>query len=180
MNLANRISLIRILLVPWIVASLVYYHPTREILRWIALLLFFLGIVSDALDGHIARAHNQESQLGVFLDPIADKCLILGTLISLSAINGLPSWMRIPAWLNLIVISREVILLVGAVVIFAIKNRWTVRPSRLGKWTTAVQMLIVVWVLLGLPMHGPLFVLAALLTVASGLTYIRAGLRVLA
>ena len=179
MNLANKISIFRILLVPGIVASLVYYHPARDGLRFLTLFLFALGIVSDAVDGYIARVHHQRSQLGTLLDPIADKCLILGTLISLSAIHGLPPWMRVPAWFNLIVISRDVLLLAGAAVMFVITTRWTVQPSRLGKWTTAMQMLVVLGVLLGLPMRDGLLAVAATFTVASGIHYIRVGIRVL-
>jgi CDP-diacylglycerol--glycerol-3-phosphate 3-phosphatidyltransferase len=179
MNLANKISIFRILLVPGIVASLVYYHPSRDALRFLTLGLFFIGIASDAIDGFIARSQKQQSQLGTLLDPIADKFLILGTLISLSAIHGLPEWMRIPAWFNLIVISRDVLLLSGAVVLFVITARWAVRPSQLGKWTTAMQMVVVMTVLLGLPMREPLVLLTALLTVASGLHYVRAGIRAL-
>lgn len=179
MSLANKISIFRILLVPGIVASLVYYHPSRDALRFLTLFLFSIGIISDAVDGFIARSQNQESQLGTLLDPIADKCLILGTLISLSAIHGLPPWMRIPAWFNLIVISRDAILLAGAVVMFVMTNRWSIQPSRLGKWTTAMQMAVVMAVLLGLPIRGPLLAVAAALTIASGMHYIRVGVRVL-
>ena len=179
MNLANKISIGRILLVPAIVASLVYYHPARDALRFVTLWLFLLAIASDAVDGLIARSQRQESPLGTLLDPIADKCLILGTLISLSAIHGLPEWMRVPAWFNLIVISRDVILLAGAAVLFLMKGRWTVQPSRLGKWTTALQMAVVLAVLLRLQIREPLLVSAAGLTILSGLNYVRRGVQLL-
>jgi len=179
MSLANKISILRILLVPGIVASLVYYAPGRDALRFVTLGLFLLGIATDAIDGFIARSQQQQSQLGTLLDPIADKFLILGTLISLSAIQGLPDWMRIPAWFNLVVISRDVLLIAGAVVTFIMVGRWTVRPSWLGKWTTAMQMGVVMWVLLGVPMREPLLVATAVLTACSGVGYIREGIRVL-
>jgi len=179
MSLANKISIFRILLVPCVVASLVYYAPGRDSLRFVTLGLFLLGIASDAIDGYIARSQQQQSQLGTLLDPIADKFLILGTLISLSVIQGLPEWMRIPAWFNLVVISRDVLLIAGAVVTFIMVGRWTVRPSWLGKWTTAMQMLVVVWVLLGMPMRDPMLIGAAALTVCSGIGYVREGVRVL-
>lgn len=179
MSLANKISIFRILLVPGIVASLVYYHPEREWLRLLALGLFLIGVVSDALDGFLARLHRQQTELGTLLDPIADKCLILATLISCSVIRGLPSALRIPAWFNLVVISRDVLLVVGSMVLFAIKGRWDVRPSRLGKWTTFMQMLVIPTVLLGLPFKLPLIIAAACLTVLSGIVYVRLGIRVL-
>ena len=179
MSLANKISILRILLVPGIVASLVYYHPDRDGLRFLTLGLFTVGMVSDALDGFLARAHGQQSQLGTLLDPIADKLLILSTLISCSVIRGLPAGMRIPAWFNLIVISRDVLLVTGTIIIFFLQGRWNVRPSRLGKWATFGQMLVILMVLLGLPAKTPVIIAAAALTVVSAIHYIRVGIRIL-
>lgn len=179
MSLANKVSIFRILLVPAVVASLLYYHPQRDWLRFVALGFFVLGVASDAFDGLLARWQNQQTELGTLLDPIADKFLILSALISCSIIHGLPAWMRIPAWFNLIVISRDVLLVAGAIVLFAIQGRWSVRPSRLGKWTTFAQMLVIPAVLLGLPLKGPLVVIAAVLTVLSAVSYVRMGIRVL-
>ncbi|MBI4342537.1 MAG: CDP-alcohol phosphatidyltransferase family protein [Candidatus Omnitrophica bacterium] len=179
MSIANKISIFRILLVPAIVAALLYYHPERDVLRFVALGLFLLGILSDAIDGFLARRWHQESELGTLLDPIADKALILSALISCSTIHGLPDWMRVPAWFNLIVISRDVLLIAGGIVLFAIKGRWHVQPSRLGKWTTFAQMLVVPSVLLGLPITAVLLPAAAVLTILSAVGYIRTGIRVL-
>jgi len=165
--------------VPGIVACLIYYHPSRDWLRFVALGLFALGIVSDALDGFLARLQRQQTELGALLDPVADKALILGTLISCSVIHGLPDWMRIPAWFNLLVISRDALLVVGSVILFAMKGRWQVRPSWLGKTTTVAQMLVIPAVLLGWPVRTPLIIAAAILTVLSGLGYIRMGVRAL-
>ena len=164
---------------PGVVASLVYYHPNREWLRFLALSLFVVGIASDALDGLIARRHNQQTELGTLLDPLADKALILSALISCSMIRGLPVGMRIPAWFNLIVISRDALLVTGTVVLFVIKGRWSVRPNYLGKWTTCAQMLVIPTVLLGLPIKLPLITIAAVLTVCSAILYVRLGIRAL-
>jgi cardiolipin synthase len=179
MSLANKVSIFRILLVPGVVASLVYYHPERDGLRFVALSLFLVGIVSDAIDGFLARWQHQETELGTLLDPIADKFLILGALISCSTIRGLPSWMHVPAWFNLIVISRDVLLVSGSLVLFLLQGRWHVRPSRLGKWATFSQMLVVPSVLLGLPLTPWLLAISAALTVLSSVSYVRMGLRVL-
>lgn len=179
MNLANKLSILRILLVPGIVASLVYYHPSRDVLRFVALGLFVVGMLSDALDGWIARTQQQQSQLGTLLDPIADKLLILGTLISCSVIRGLPEWMHVPAWFNLLVISRDALLITGAMVLFVTRGTWHVRPSWLGKWTTAAQMIVIPTVLLGLPVKLPLIAVAAVLTVCSAISYVRLGVRAL-
>ena len=179
MSLANKISIFRLLLVPGIVASLVYYHPERDWLRFLALGLFVIGIISDAIDGFLARKQNQQTELGTLLDPIADKFLILGALISCAAIRGLPAWMRVPAWFNLIVISRDVLLISGTVVLFLIKGRWNVRPSRLGKWATCLQMFVIPSVLLGLSVTPVLIGAATVLTVLSAITYVRMGIKVL-
>ena len=179
LSLPNKISIFRILLVPGIVASLVYYHPERDALRFVTLGLFLLGVLSDAADGFLARLHNQRTELGTLLDPVADKALILSALISCSMIHGLPAWMRIPAWFNLVVISRDVLLVTGAIVLFTIHGRWLVRPSLLGKATTCAQMLVIPAVLLGWPVKGPLLIGAAALTVGSGIQYVRTGIRLL-
>jgi CDP-diacylglycerol--glycerol-3-phosphate 3-phosphatidyltransferase len=179
MSLANKISLGRILLVPCIVASLVYYSPTRDGLRYVALALFVLGILSDAVDGFVARSQRQQSPLGTILDPIADKFLILGTLISLSTIRGLPSWMRIPAWFNLIVISRDALLVIGTMLLFAFTGKVTIQPNRLGKWTVVAQMLVVPAVLLDLPWTLALLIIAATMTALSAMSYVRLGAKLL-
>jgi CDP-diacylglycerol--glycerol-3-phosphate 3-phosphatidyltransferase len=181
MSLPNKITIFRILLAPAIVAALVYYHPERDWLRYLAFGLFVIGVISDAVDGFLARLHHQQTELGTLLDPIADKALILSTLISCSVIHGLPAWMRIPAWFNLIVISRDVVLVAGTAVVFAITGRWSIRPSPVGKSTTVAQMLVVSAVLLGSPpsITNPLLILAAALTAVSAAGYVRAGIRAL-
>ncbi len=179
LNLPNKISIFRLLLVPGIVASLVYYHPERDSFRFVALGLFLIGIISDAADGFLARLNHQQTELGALLDPIADKALILGTLISCSVIHGLPEWMRLPAWFNLIVISRDALLVTGGTVLFMIQGRWTVRPNWVGKATTCAQMMVIPAALLGLPIKLPLVILAASLTVLSAVLYIRVGIRTL-
>jgi CDP-diacylglycerol--glycerol-3-phosphate 3-phosphatidyltransferase len=179
MNLANKISIGRILLVPIIVACLVYYHPSRDGLRFLALGLFLLSILSDAVDGFVARRWHQRTELGAMLDPLADKLLILSALISCSMIRGLPEWMRVPAWFNLLVISRDALLVFGTLLLFALRGEWSIRPSRLGKWTTATQMLVIPTLLLGLQLKGLLIAAAAILTVLSAVGYLRRGFRLL-
>ena len=179
MNLANKISIGRILLVPAIVASLIYYHPERDGLRFVTLGLFLVGVLSDALDGFIARLQRQQTQLGTILDPLADKLLLLSAFISCSTIRGLPAWMRIPAWFNILVISRDALLVAGAWLLFAIQGRWSIQPSRLGKWTTFAQMLVIPSILLTLPVKDAVIMIAAILTMLSAIGYIRRGIRLL-
>ena len=162
---------------PLFVASLLYYHPERDGLRYVSLTLFLIGVVSDALDGFVARSQGQQSKLGAILDPVADKFLILSALISLSTIHGLPPWMRLPAWFNLIVISRDAFLVVGTLLLFVFTGKVAVQPSPLGKTAVALQMCVVPAVLLGWSIKGPLLIIAAVLTVCSGIAYVRHGVR---
>ena len=180
MGLANKISIFRILLVPCLVALLLYYRPEHDHLRYFCVALFFLGMLTDAADGFIARSQRQQSQLGTILDPIADKLLILSVLISLSTIRAIPEWMRIPAWFNLIVISRDAILVFGTMLLFAFTGKLTVQPSPLGKVTVVAQMLVIPIVLLKLPVKAEALMIAAMLTVLSGIGYIRKGSQLLA
>lgn len=177
MSVANKVTIFRILLVPAFVASLVYYHPDRDWFRFLSLGLFVVAIASDALDGFLARVCHQQTEFGTLLDPIADKALILSALISCSTIRGLPESMRIPAWFNLVVISRDALLVTGTLVLFAIHGRWSVRPSWLGKCTTVAQMLVIPSVLLGWTLKPWFLGIATALTVLSAIGYVRRGLR---
>ena len=115
--------------------------------------------------------------MGSILDPLADKLLILSALISLSAIRGLPTDMRIPAWFNLIVISRDAVVVLGTVLLMFFQGTFSVTPTWLGKCTSAAQMLVVPAALLGLPAKAPLLAVAALLTILSGISYVRLGMQ---
>ena len=179
MSLANKISLMRILLVPLFAASLLYYSPLHDELRYVSFALFLIGMATDAIDGFIARSQQQQTELGRVLDPIADKLLILTALISLSTIHAIPQEMRIPAWFNLIVISRDVVVVTGTMLIFAFTGHWTVRPSWMGKAAVASQMVVVAVVLLRLPIKLEMMTVAAVLSVLSGIGYLRLGIRVL-
>ncbi|MBI2885354.1 MAG: CDP-alcohol phosphatidyltransferase family protein [Candidatus Omnitrophica bacterium] len=179
MNLANRLSLARLLLAPCVVASLLYYDAQHEQFRYLALACFLAGMLLDAADGFIARFQHQQSQLGTVLDPIADKLLIISALISLSTIRALPDAMRVPGWFNLIVISRDVVVIVGTMLLFAFTGKFTVKTSWLGKCTIAAQMAVVPVALLGWPIKPLVLGVAAVLTVLSGLGYLRLGMRVL-
>jgi len=120
MNLPNKLTILRILLIPFIVISLVYYTPQNDILRWIALFLFLGAALSDAVDGYVARHHNQRTELGNFLDPLADKFLINSIFICLT-IGKFP--FRVPAWVTITVISRDLIIALGFIIIYIWQHR---------------------------------------------------------
>jgi cardiolipin synthase len=134
-NIPNLITLARIICVP-ILVNLILYQRLRE-----ATWLFAAMAISDAVDGAIARIFHQKTPLGTILDPIADKALVFTSYVSLTALHLLP------LWLTILVVSRDLILILGGVVIELMTRRLTVIPSIFGKVTTFFSMLTVFLVL---------------------------------
>jgi len=177
MNFANKISTFRILSVPFFIASMTYYAQGREFLRFIALGIFCMGVVSDAVDGYIARRTKQYSKAGLVLDPLGDKLLLMSAFICLYTNTYLV--MRFPLWVILIVISRDVIIMLGAIVIYMVKQNIDIRPTRWGKLTTTFQMTAVIAVLTQLPFAFFFWWVAVIFTIVSGIDYIMRGFKVL-
>ncbi len=177
MNIANKISTFRILSVPFFIACLIYYSPDREYLRFCALGIFILGVISDAVDGYIARKSKLVSKAGLVLDPLGDKLLLMSAFICLYVIDKIP--LRFPLWVILIVISRDVIILIGAAVIYVVRQNIDIFPTRWGKLTTTFQMLSVITVLLQLHFAFIFWWIAVLFTILSGIDYIRRGFVIL-
>ncbi len=179
MNLANKISILRILLVPFFIWAIVYYSPEHDYLRFIALGIFGLAVLSDAMDGYLARVLKQRTALGTFLDPLADKLLLITAFISLSVVNSLPASLRLPPWVPIIVVSRDVIILLGAMVIFLVSGGIEISPSPLGKVTTFFQMATIISVLLQYPHSNYIWTSAVVLTILSAIDYVIRGARLL-
>ena len=180
MSLANKLSLFRILLVPAFVLCLLYYRPGElERLRYLAVALFLIGVVTDAVDGYVARAERQATRLGSILDPAADKLFLVAAFLSLSLISTLPQEYRLPAWVPIVVISRDLLIVFGWLLIVLITGDLQAQPSRLGKATTFLQMITIVSVLLGFSFSRFILGTAMVLTVLSGIGYLRYGNRVL-
>ncbi|MCM8796865.1 MAG: CDP-alcohol phosphatidyltransferase family protein [Candidatus Omnitrophica bacterium] len=177
MNIANKVSTFRILSVPFFVASLVYYSPQRSYLRFIALGIFMLGVVSDAVDGYIARRAKQVSCAGMILDPLGDKLLLMSAFICLSGISKMP--FSFPLWVTLVVISRDAIILLGTLVIYLVRQNLDIYPTKLGKITTISQMAAVISVLLQLSFSFIFWWVAVVFTVVSGFDYIKRGFKIL-
>lgn len=177
MNIANKISTFRILSVPFFIACLVYYNPERSYLRFMALGIFILGVISDAADGYLARKTKLQSKAGLILDPLGDKMLLMSAFICLYINDQLP--LQFPLWVILIVISRDVIILIGAAVIYIVKQNIDILPTRWGKLTTTFQMIAVISVLIALPFSFVFWWLAVIFTVLSGMDYIRRGFSIL-
>ncbi len=176
LNLANLFTIIRILIVPCFVALLLRYRETGdEAFRCWAIGVFAAAMVSDALDGFAARLKGQKTVLGSFLDPVADKLLLNTAVITLSL--PMAHLARFPSWFPVVIISRDLIIVLGALLIHILRGKVTPAPSVTGKFTTFFQMLTVIWVLLLLPHHLAPLSVAAALTLASGIEYIYLGLQ---
>jgi cardiolipin synthase (CMP-forming) len=177
-SLPNLLTLSRILAIPLVVAT--FYLP-GDGARWLGCALFAAAGLTDWLDGHMARRWAQQSELGRFLDPIADKLLVSATLFMLVAKGRFSTeWMLLPA---LVILCREI--LVSGLREYLAGLRVGLPVSRLAKWKTTIQMMAIGVLIVGsagpafLPMEWigeSLLWIAALLTLATGYDYLRAGL----
>jgi cardiolipin synthase len=178
MNLPNLLTISRIAVIPLLVGS--FYLPDFYS-QWIACALFVAAGITDWLDGHFARRWQQQSEIGRFLDPIADKLLVAAALFMLAALARISALAILPA---LVILSRE--LLVSGLREYLAGLSVRVPVSRLAKWKTGIQMTAIGFLLVGnagpafLPVEGigeDLLWVAALLTLVTGYDYMRAGLR---
>jgi cardiolipin synthase len=171
-GLANWLTTLRILLIPVFVTLLVYRRPG------LALVIFCLASLTDLLDGYIARARGRQTRLGAFLDPVADKLLLTSAFVTLTYLK------IIPFWITAVVVSRDLVLSVGVLVIHVAGGAVHPAPTRLGKLSTVLQMTTVLVAMVAFYLGGVprwllrvVFWATAALTVASGLQYLTQGLR---
>ena len=187
MTFASKITIARICLVPVYAILAFYYGHTvksgqpEESLRWWALGVFVFAASTDGVDGWIARHFNQCSKFGAFIDPIADKALLLTGVITLSLVDwGAPGW-RLPLWFAAIVILRDCIILGGIRILWNHHRHVKIVPHWTGKVTTVAQMFAVGWVMLRLTNISPVYpcIIAGFFTIWSSIAYIRQGQRIL-
>jgi cardiolipin synthase (CMP-forming) len=138
---ANQLTLLRMLLIPGFVILVVYGH-----LGW-ALVVFTTAGITDALDGVIARRSGQYSSLGAWLDPMADKLLLVTTFVVLT-MPGLNLANRLPVWLTILIISRDVVIVLTVAIVNLAIGRRTFSPSMFGKVATAIYILTAVCAML--------------------------------
>ena len=171
MTLANQLTIFRIGLVPGVVLSVVYGYFGA------ALIVFLIAGLTDALDGLAARLRNEKTELGAMLDPLADKALVTAALIVLS-VPSTELVLRVPAWLAILSIGRDAGILLAALVYNLIVERRAFRPSLLGKATTLVHLLMILWVIwnnfvqAAPPWASVVFGVTAAFVVSSGLEYL--------
>ena len=171
-SVPNQITVLRILLAPLFVGFLIYE------MRVSALVVFCLSGVTDALDGVIARRFNQETELGAILDPVADKVLLVSSFWVLAGMGFLPTWLAI------LVISRDIMIVAGAMYMRVFEEESVMLPTLLGKITTCVQLVTIFWTLLfyfigghEMPYLRPLSVTAGIITFVSGFQYLFSFMR---
>ena len=181
MTTANKITILRILLVPFFVVEILYYVETgNELHRLLGLLAFAVASILDGVDGYVARRYNQRSELGTVLDPLADKLLLVSAIVVLS-FDHAPRLGQIPLWLTGTIIGRDLLLGIGVVVVRLMVGQVTVRPRVTGKIATVFQMVMVLLILLRwdfvfYAQFLPIWILGAgLFTGASGLFYVWDG-----
>jgi cardiolipin synthase len=176
-SLPNMLTLSRILAIPVVVAT---FYVSGDYARWFGCALFAAAGFTDWLDGHMARRWEQQSELGRFLDPIADKLLVSATLLMLTATGRLSDEAVLPA---LVILCREI--LVSGLREYLAGLSVGVPVSRLAKWKTTIQMIAIGFLIVGAA--GPhaipvvwigemLLWLAAILTIVTGYDYLRASL----
>jgi len=170
-NIPNTLTVTRIVIIPGFVTAIIYGKNR------LALYLFILASITDLLDGLLARLTNQKTELGTFLDPLADKILLVTSFILFSVYG----W--IPKWLTITVISRDLVVVIGWLLLTLMYNKSKVEPVLLGKAAIAAQLILLAYVLLSIsfpsvpPVPDFLVVLTAVLTAVSGIQYLYRGLK---
>lgn len=178
MTTANKITIFRILLIPFFAYEVLTFRDAgRDVDRWLAMSAFFIAAVLDGVDGYVARRFHQRSELGAVLDPLADKLLLVCALVLLSLDH--PHFEPVPLWLLITIISRDLFLLAGALLIYITCGQTRVRPRMSGKISTVLQMAVVLWTMLqwNPPIGTTLAAAAAAFTGFSGLQYLMDGIR---
>ena len=175
MNLPNKLTILRVIMIPFFVAALMVDGGTNQTMRYVAAAIFIIASQTDMLDGKIARKYNLVTSFGKFMDPLADKLLVCSALICMIELGQLPAWMVI------IIISREFI--ISGFRLVAADNGVVIAASYWGKFKTVFQMVGVVLLILNIEALSVITSLviwiALILTVVSLVDYIVKNIGVL-
>lgn len=143
LNWPNRITIARIVLVVPFVICLLNLNADGAMWRYVSLVLFVTMSLSDALDGFLARRFHESTALGRFLDPVGDKLLVTAAMILLSVDATAVHGFRLPSWVPVIAIGKDVLTVIGFLLVYAVTGRFFVQPRVLGKACTLVQLVMV-------------------------------------
>ena len=189
LNYANRITILRMLLiVPFVICMLKDDHPTMgTVMRYLSLLLFLFMAFSDAYDGYIARRKKQVTQLGSFLDPMADKLLMACACVLLSINKTAVGDFRLPPTVAVLIIGKDLFLLLGFLILYFLTFQVKLIPAPIGRMATVLQLSMVAAILIAPEaskvLTGWIWFLrflwwsAATTAIITTLIYIRAGTR---
>lgn len=187
MPFATKLTVLRLVLVPVFAFLAISYGLSTaagapdETLRWAAFWVFVTAAATDGIDGWIARHFNQKSELGAFLDPIADKALVLSALLILTFFDwGVEGW-RIPLWFAAHVVLRDSVILAGIRVMWSARKNVEIRPHWSGKVCTFFLFVVLGWVMLRVTEISPVYpcAFAAVFILLSMVEYIRQGMRIM-
>ena len=182
LSLPNKITIFRIALIPPFLAVLLHYRRIEEgqgeWLRYIALAVFAVATITDAVDGYVARKFHQRTELGAFLDPLADKLLLNCAVIAMCFRpigEGYPAF-GIPLWFAVVVFSRDLIQILGVLLAYMTMNfSFKIKIVVMGKIATILNMTAVIWILAGLKGGEFLYIPGGVCTAISGMQYIYSG-----
>ncbi len=165
MTLANKITVLRIIAVPIFVIALI-----ENSMGW-ARAIFILSVFSDALDGTLARIRGERTPLGSFLDPLADKLLLMGTFIAYTYLG----W--IPIWIFIAVLSRDLLIVMGWSIVYILTGNSKIQPRFLGKVTTALQMAVALAKMINIsaPVYHAILYAMIATTILSAVDYVWVG-----
>ena len=175
MNTPNKLTIARVIMIPFFVAFLMY-DITGSADKWIALAIFVIASLTDTLDGYLARKHNLVTNFGKFMDPLADKLLVCSALICFTSTG------QLAAWITIVIIAREFI--ISGFRLIAADNGIVIAASYWGKFKTVSQMFMVIVMIMDLggvfDVIGTVLMWAALiLTIVSLIDYIAKNVEVL-
>ena len=175
MNLPNKLTVMRVILIPFFVAALLYDNGSSQTMRIVANVIFIVASLTDLFDGKIARKYNLVTNFGKFMDPLADKLLVCSALICLIQLG------QLPAWVVIIIISREFI--ISGFRLVAADNGIVIAASYWGKFKTTFQMIAVILMIFNIPVLATvtmiILVIAVVLTVISLVDYVAKNIEVL-
>lgn len=169
MNLPNKLTVLRVILIPFFVVSLMIENGANQTFRYVAAAIFIIASLTDMLDGKIARKYNLVTNFGKFMDPLADKLLVCSAMICMIQLE------RLPAWIVIVIIAREFI--ISGFRLIAAENGIVIAANYWGKFKTVSQMIMIILLILH---FGGVFAvleqifiwLSLALTVISLITYI--------
>lgn len=175
MNLPNKLTVMRVILITFFVAALLYDNGSSQTMRIVANVIFIVASLTDLFDGKIARKYNLVTNFGKFMDPLADKLLVCSALICLIQLG------QLPAWVVIIIISREFI--ISGFRLVAADNGIVIAASYWGKFKTTFQMIAVILMIFNIPALATvtmiMLVIAVVLTVISLVDYVAKNIEVL-